>query len=107
MKGRTKRRCVRFAVNCGNTIVSVALLVVIVLSTVALSGLYSSIESLHAQEADNRANAARLEQEIGELEERIEELGSAESVKDIAREELDLEDPDSILVFIEEMEETN
>lgn len=86
----------------GKAIVSLALLVVIVLSTVALAGLHAAIEAGRTKEADNRAAAIRLEQENRDLEQRIDNLGSAESVKQIAREELGLEDPDTVVLIMEE-----
>lgn len=88
----------------GKAIVSLALLVVIVLSTVALAGLHSAIQAGRAKEADNRAAAIRLEQENRDLEHRIDVLGSAESVQQIAREELGLEDPDTVVLIMEEAE---
>lgn len=88
----------------GKAIVSVALLAVIVLSTVALVGLGSAIRSARIREADNRAAAARLEQENRDLERRIAELGTADSVRDIARESLGLEDPNAVVLIMEEAE---
>ena len=85
-------------------VVTLALLAVIVLSTVALAGLHPAIDASRDTEADNRAAAARLEQENQDLADRIEDLGSAESFKEIAREELDLEDPDTVVLIMEEAE---
>lgn len=88
----------------GKAIVSVALLAVIVLSTVALAGLTAAIRSARAQEAVDRAAAARLEQENRELERRIAALGTADSVREIAREFLGLEDPNAVVFIMEEAE---
>lgn len=95
---------VKLVLGRGKAIVSLALLVVIVLSTVALAGLHTAIESARAKEADNRAAALRLEQENNRLENRIDKLGTAESVRDIAREELGLEDPDTVVLIMEDAE---
>lgn len=102
-QAKTKPR-VKLVFGRGKAIVSVALLVVIVLSTVALAGLHAAIETARTKEADNQAAAVRLEQENRELETRIDELGTADSVKDIAREELGLEDPDTVVLIMEEAE---
>lgn len=88
----------------GRAIVSVALLAVILLSTVALAGLTAAIRAARIQEADDRAAAARLEQENRDLSQRISELGTADSVRQIARESLGLEDPNAVVFIMEEAE---
>ena len=42
--------------------------------------------------------AAAMEQENQELQDKIDDLGSVQSVQDIAREELGLVDPDTIVI---------
>ena len=42
--------------------------------------------------------AAVLEQENEDLAEKTEKLGTSDSIKDIARDELDLVDPDTIII---------
>jgi cell division protein FtsB len=42
--------------------------------------------------------AAQLEQDNGQLKDKIDGLGSVDSVEDIAKEELDLVDPDSVII---------
>ena len=98
------RRRVKLEFCRSGSFVSLALLVVIVLSTVALAGLHSAIESERDKEAENRAAVARLEQENQDLEQDIEALGSADSIKEIARVELGLEDPDTVVLIMEEAE---
>ncbi len=58
------------------------------------------------QDAQNRANAlkeqaAQLEQENAKLEDNIDGLGSADSVEQIAKDELGLVDPDTTVVVPE------
>lgn len=81
----------------GKTLTKVALLGVIVLSTVALVTLQTAIQRGQDREEAMRAQAAALEQENRELEQDIDALGSKESILDIAEEELGLVDPDTVV----------
>lgn len=83
----------------GKTLVKIALLAVIVLSTAALIALSGSIRDTRATADALTAQAAALEQQNSTLEQNIEQLGSADSVERIAQEELGLVDPDTV-VFI-------
>ena len=105
MKKRSRfTRRLKMVFHRGKSVVTLALLAVIVLSTVALAGLYVAIQDARDEEANNRAEAIRLEQENRDLENRIGKLGSAESFREIAREELGLEDPDAVVYIMEEAE---
>lgn len=77
-----------------------ALLVTIVLSTVALTSLRISIGQYQEQTAMTRAQAAQLEQENRRLEKNIQQLGTVESVKQIAMEELGLVDPGTVFYHV-------
>jgi len=77
------------------TLLKCVVLVTIVLSTVALVALRSSILEIRHREEDLRGQAALLEQENSRLEQSIAELGTVQSIKQIASEKLDLVDPDS------------
>jgi cell division protein FtsL len=81
----------------GNTLIKVALLGVIVLSTVALVTIHTAIDRGEAKLEIRRAQAAVQEQENRELEQNIDTLGSKESILDIAKDELGLVDPDTIV----------
>ena len=72
-----------------------AVLVTIVLSTVALTTLRIGISQYQDQTALARAEAAQLEQENRQLEENIQQLGTVDSVRRIAQEELGLVDPNT------------
>ena len=81
-----------------STLLKVVVTVLIVFSMAALlalawvrSGIYSQIDAL-------KQEAAALEQENRDLQEKIDELGSVESIQDIAREELGLVDPNTIVI---------
>ena len=72
-----------------------AVLAAIVLSIVALITLRSSVLEVQAQNQVLRSQAAELEAANQELKEDISSVGSEESVKKIATEELGLVDPKS------------
>ncbi len=71
-------------------------LATIVLCTAALLLLRSSIREWRQKEADLQKQAATLEQENENLERNIAELGTVQSIRRIAEEELGLVDPDTI-----------
>ena len=98
---------VRLKYRSSSTMTKTVVMSAIVVCMLALLTLQIANTAKEKRLEADRQRAAQLEQEQNKLNDNIDKLGSAESVKDIAREELDLEDPDSILVFIEEMEETN
>ena len=77
-----------------------AILVTIVLSTVALTTLRVGINQYQAQAAFYRAEAAKIAQENRQLEENIRQLGTVDSVRRIAKEELGLVDPGTVFYHI-------
>ena len=77
-----------------------AVLVTIVFSTVALTVLRMGISQYQVQTDLTRAQAAQLEQENGKLKNVINQLGTVEGVKHIAREELGLIDPGTVFYDI-------
>lgn len=81
----------------GKALTKIALLGVIVLSTVALVTLQAAIQRSQDRAEAVRAQAAALEQENRELEQDIDALGSKESILDIAEDELGLVDPDTVV----------
>lgn len=72
--------------------------VAIVLSILALISLYLVQSSIQGKTDTMRAEAARLQQENSQLQEKIDRLGSVQSVEEIAQEELGLVDPDTVIV---------
>ena len=72
-----------------------ALILVCVLALVALSVVQNRIQQQTQAALDQ---AAALEQENAELTEKKENLGSSSSIKEIAKEELGLVDPDTIIL---------
>lgn len=91
----------------GKTSTKVALLAVIVLSTVTLIAIGCAIRNGRARAEALRAQAFAEEQERQALREDIDALGSDDSVRDIAGEKLDppLVDPDQI-VYVQETTES-
>lgn len=74
----------------------VVVIAAIVLSTAALISLRWAQNDLESQNQKIRSEAAVLEQKNAELEQKIDQLGSVQSVQDIAEEELGLVDPNTI-----------
>lgn len=76
----------------------IAVCAAVALSAVTLLVLHSATLDARAQADAWRAKAQQLEQENSRLESQIENLGSAESVEDIANNELGLTDPDTVVI---------
>ena len=76
--------------------------VLIVFSMAALAALAWVRGSIRGQVENLRQEAAAIEQENRELQDKIDNLGSVQSVQDIAREELGLVDPNTIMIQPEE-----
>lgn len=98
-KSRIKRRLV---VRSSSIALKIAVAVLIVFSMAALTALAWVHGSIRDQVETLRQEAAALEQENRELQEKIDNLGSVQSVQDIAREELGLVDPNTVMIQPEE-----
>ena len=73
----------------------------IVLSMVALLTLSWAKHDVRRQTQEMMGEAARLEQENAQLEQKIDALGSIQSAEQIAQEELGLVSPDTVLIDTE------
>ena len=94
----TPFRNIRFIVRPGPRklkIIFTALILACVAALIALGVVRSRIQQQTQAALDQ---AAVLEQENEELAEKKENLGSSSSIKEIAKEELDLVDPDTIII---------
>ena len=76
----------------------IMLIVAILLAMAALITLRVVIHQLDSRTADLRDKAAALEQENRDLRENIDILGSVQSIIQIARDELGLVDPDTVIL---------
>lgn len=76
----------------------IAVILLIVFSMIALGAMAWVRSSIRARTEDMRSEAAALEDENAAIEEKIDRLGTLESIKEIAREILGLVDPDTIII---------
>lgn len=88
---------VRIVYRRSSPLVKCVVLATIVLCTVTLLTLRFAIQDANTKAEDLRDQAAQLEQENQKLEENISGLGTVDSVKQIAKEELGLVDPDTVI----------
>ena len=86
---------VRLVFRRSSTLLKCVVLAAIVLSTAALLMLRASIREAQAEVEALRAQAAALENENEQLRQQIDQLGTVQSIKDIAGEELGLVDPNT------------
>ena len=89
---------IRIVFQKGSKTIKRVAVVAVALSLLALLSIHFAIDAAEARTADLRAQAAALEQENQGLQDYIGDLGSVQSVQRIAREELGLEDPDTIII---------
>ena len=90
-------RRIRLVYRRSSLLLKCVVLVAIILSTAALLTIRYSIRSSQQELEQLRNQAARLEQENQQLDQQTSELGTVDSIKQIAQEELDLVDPDAII----------
>ena len=78
--------------------IKIVVLCAIVLSMVALLAIRQQLLDAQALKDSLKDQASQLEQENGQLEDKIDSLGSIDSVEDIAKDELGLVDPDTVII---------
>ena len=76
----------------------VLLIVLILFSTAALAALRWVHNGIQAQTENLRAEAAAVEYANSVLEQKKADLGSVQSIQDIAKEELGLVNPDTVVI---------
>ena len=84
-----------------NPLTKIVAIAAILLSMMALITLRLAQNDIDSQTRDMKAEASQREQDIAELERKIDQLGSVQSVEEIAREELGLIDPDTVVIDTE------
>jgi len=76
----------------------IVVLCAIVLSMVTLLAIRQQLLDAQTLKDSLKDKASQLEQENGQLEDKIDSLGSIDSVEDIAKDELGLVDPDTVII---------
>lgn len=94
----TPPKKVKVEVRPTSNILKLILILLILFSIVALVALRWVHGGILAQTDAMKEEASGLEHANEVLEQKMEELGSVQSIQDIAQEELGLVDPDTILI---------
>ena len=89
---------IRFVRKPSNRLTKLILLCAVLLSAVTLLTLGISLHNAQLQADALKNQAAQLEQENDRLQDKIDILGSVDSVEQIAREELGLDYPSGIII---------
>lgn len=99
--GRNPFRRVRLVYRRSSTLLKCVVLTTIVFSTLALLTLRFAILDAQRQSEALRDEAAKLEQENQELSRSIAQLGTVQSVTELAGKLLGLVDPDTVIFLPE------
>ena len=97
----TPPKKVKVEVRPASNILKIILTVLILFSIVALIALRWVHSGILTQIDELKDEASGLEYANEELDRKTEELGSVQSIQDIAKEELGLVDPDTTLIDLE------
>ena len=89
---------VRLVYKRSKPLTKIVVLCAIVLSMVALLTIRQQLLDAQALKDALNDKASQLEQENGQLEDKIDSLGSVDSVEQIAKDELGLVDPDTVII---------
>ena len=90
---------IKFIPRRGSLLGKAVLLSVVVFSTVTMLVMGSAVAQSRQRTEDLRQSALALEQEQQDLQNRIDDLGTDEAVRQIAQEELGLVDPDTVIII--------
>ena len=77
--------------------IKLAVLVTIIVSTVALLGIFVAISNLKPIVDSRREQATGLSQDVQDLQDAIDHKDTDEGIKDVAQDELGMVDPDTII----------
>ena len=91
-------RKIKLVVRPSSPLLKIVLVVLIVFSTAALISLSWVRQNILAKTEAMRQESQTLVAENAELREKIAELDTVQSVQDIAREELGMVDPDTVVI---------
>jgi len=91
-------RNIRVILRPGTKKLKIVLVILILICTAALVALGTVRGRIEAQTQAALDQAAALEADNADLKEKTDQLGTSSSIKEIAREELGLVDPDTVLI---------
>lgn len=94
----TPQKTVKVEVRPASNILKIILILLILFSIVALIALRWVHNGILSQIDELKDEASGLEYANEVLEQKTEDLGSVQSVQDIAKEELGLVDPDTVII---------
>ena len=94
----TPPKNVKVEVRPASNILKIILILLILFSVVALVALRWVHNGILTQIDELKDEASGLEYANAELDRKTEELGSVQSIQDIAKEELGLVDPDTVII---------
>ncbi len=98
---QTPQKTVKVEVRPASNILKIILILLILFSVVALIALRWVHNGILTQIDGLKQEASGLEHANDVLDQKTEELGSVQSIQDIAKEELGLIDPNTIIIDIE------
>ena len=99
MKERIQNlRNVQFVIRPSSAFLKIVVIILIVFSTAALLALSWVRQSIQVETEDMRQQAVALQQQNEDLENKISILGSNQSVEEIARDELGMVSPDTVII---------
>ena len=94
----TPQKTVKVEVRPASNILKIILIILILFSIVALVALRWVHNGILTEIADLKKEASGLEYANEMLDQKTEELGSVQSIQDIAKEELGLVDPNTVII---------
>ena len=97
-KKQPLRNRIRLVYRRGSPLAKAVVLAAIVLSTAAMLTLTAALNHSRDRAEQLKNQAAELEQEQSKLEQNIAGLGTLDSVEQIAKDELGLVDPDTVVI---------
>ena len=89
---------IRLVYKRSKPLTKIVVLCAIVLSMVTLLAIRQQLLDAQALKDSLKDQASQLEQDNGQLKDKIDALGSVDSVEDIAKDELGLVDPDTVII---------
>ena len=91
-------KTVKVEVRSASSVLKIVVTVLIVFSMAALLALRWVHSGILAQTQERRDEASAVEYANDELRDKIDDIGSVQSVQDIAQQELGLVDPDTVII---------